>query len=223
MEGIKSITEFINSDYTVDTIYCADDLLPKLPKLYQNLKVFKVTAADLHKISALQTPQGVIAIVKIPLQQPSQIFLSLNEMHLVLDGVQDPGNLGTIIRTAEWFGFKHIICSEDTVEMYNPKVVQATMGSLARMKIIYTALKPLLESSDLPVFGAVLNGENIYNTNWPKSGFMIFGSEGNGISQEVKLLITKPLTIPGAGLAESLNVAISVAVCCSEIKRNSFK
>jgi TrmH family RNA methyltransferase len=142
---------------------------------------------------------------------------------LVLDGIQDPGNLGTIIRTADWFGFKHIICSENTVEAYNPKVVQASMGSLSRVKIHYQSLIDLLKSSSLPKFGALLQGNNLFKTTWPKAGFLILGSEGHGISEEILPIITHPVTIPGSGNTESLNVAISAAICMAELQRNILK
>jgi TrmH family RNA methyltransferase len=131
--------------------------------------------------------------------------------------------LGTIIRTADWFNFRHILCSIDCVDIYNPKVVQATMGSLARVNIVYTDLAPILKQTQLPVYGTLLNGENIFNTNFEPKGYLIFGNEGNGISEEIISLITKSITIPGGKNTESLNVAISAAICCAEIKRNILK
>jgi TrmH family RNA methyltransferase len=141
----------------------------------------------------------------------------------VLDGVQDPGNLGTIIRTADWFGITNIICSEDTVDAYNPKVVQATMGSLARVNVTYNNLAGLISAAKLPVFGTLLNGENIYSTNFGTEGLIIMGNEGNGIRPDIQALVTKAITIPRIGKAESLNVAIATAICCSELTAKSFK
>ena len=222
VEGLKAISEFLNSNYTLHSIYCVEDIIPKLPKLSHNQKVFEVSEQELAKISALQTPQGILALVIIPIQ-PKYSASELKDITIVLDGIQDPGNLGTIIRTADWFGFKNIICSENTVDIYNPKVVQATMGSLARMNISYHLLVDILKSSTLPRYGALLNGENVFNMNWPKEGFLIFGSEGKGISEEILPLITVPITIPGYGQTESLNVAISAAIICTEIRRNLLK
>jgi TrmH family RNA methyltransferase len=219
VEGFKSITEFINSNYVVHSIYCLKDMISNLPKSIQKQKIFEVNLSELEKISTLQTPQGILAILEIPHLQISK----LKDIIIVLDGVQDPGNMGTIIRTADWFGFREIICSENTVDIYNPKVIQATMGSLARVNISYQPLIDVLKRSTLPKYGTLLNGENVFNINWPKEGFLIFGSEGKGISPDILDLITHPVTIPGSGQTESLNVAISAAICCAEIKRNTLK
>lgn len=154
---------------------------------------------------------------------PSKKEVDLNALQnafsLVLDDVQDPGNLGTIIRTADWFGIKTIICSENTVEAYNPKTVQSTMGSLCRVNIIYTSLAPFLKNIKLPIYGALLDGENIYQTNWGNEGLILLGNEGHGIGKELIEQITVPVTIPRFGAAESLNVAVSAAIFCSEISR----
>ncbi len=136
-----------------------------------------------------------------------------------MDDVQDPGNLGTIIRTADWFGIKNIICSENTVEAYNPKTVQATMGSLCRVNVVYTSLNRFLTDVKLPIYGALLNGKNIYQTNWGKEGLILLGNEGHGIGKELIEKINVPVTIPRFGEAESLNVAVSAAIFCSEISR----
>ncbi len=222
VEGLKSIIEFLNSSYALHTIYATSDILPKLANLSHKQKVFAVSENDLIKISTLKQPQGVVAIFEIP-KNVSFNHQDIDEMTIVLDGIQDPGNLGTIIRTADWFGFKRIICSENTVEAYNPKVVQATMGSLSRVEIHYQSLRDLLISSSLPKFGTLLNGNNLFKTTWPKAGFLILGSEGNGISDEILQIITHPVTIPGSGNTESLNVAISAAICMAELQRNILK
>jgi TrmH family RNA methyltransferase len=222
VEGMKSITEFLNSQYSVQSIYCLAAHIPKLPKLSQKQKVFEVSEQDLTKISTLKTPQEALAILEIPKEDDFTRLKAKQELVFVLDGVQDPGNLGTIIRTLDWFGFDKIICSPDTVEVYNPKVVQATMGSLARVKVAYADLKELLSEEKLPIYGTLLAGKNIFEVKWPSSGYVILGSEGNGISKEIKALVTEAVTIPGAGHTESLNVAISAAICCTEIKRINY-
>ncbi len=219
---MKSITEFLNSQYNVQSIYCLDAHVSKLPKLSQKQKVFEVSDQDLTKISTLKTPQEALAILEIPKQDSFKQYKADNELAFVLDGIQDPGNLGTIIRTLDWFGFDKIICSTDTVEVYNPKVVQATMGSLARVKVVYTDLKELLSTDISPIYGTLLDGKNIFEVKWPSSGYIVLGSEGNGISKEIKALVTEAVTIPGAGNTESLNVAISAAICCTEIKRINY-
>lgn len=191
-------------------------------KVSGNIKFQEVSEAELGKISSLNTPQEVIALVEIPGRGELQLpFLS--GFTLILDGIQDPGNLGTIIRTADWFGISTIICSEDTVDVYNPKVVQASMGSLSRINVWYTDLLLLLPQIKQPVFGAVLNGENIYQTDFGTAGFILLGNEGNGIRPEIQQLIGRKITIPQSGKAESLNVAIAAAVFCNEISRNRLK
>lgn len=223
VEGLKSVSEFINSAYRVDAIYYTPAIAPKLLKLLHKINSVEISLTILEKISSLKTPQDVIAVVKIP-QWPVLNKQALDQkFSLVLDGIQDPGNMGTIIRTADWFGFDNIICSEDCVEVYNPKVVQATMGSLSRINVHYTDIKGVIKSSGLPVYGALLDGENIYGTNFGEEGLVVMGNEGNGLSAEVKALVSKAITIPRAGDAESLNVAIATAIFCSEIKRNKLK
>ncbi|WP_029283415.1 RNA methyltransferase [Pedobacter sp. R20-19] len=219
VEGIKSIREFISSDYRIDTIYYDKEQYQHLPKLPANINLFEVNNAELSKISTLQTPQGFLALVKIPETKNIAKKDLKNKFTLVLDGVQDPGNMGTIIRTADWFGFENIICSIDTVEAYNPKTVQATMGSLARIKIFYEDLPAFLTQIDIPVFGALLDGNSIYETKWGEEGLVVLGNEGKGITAAVIKKINHPVTIPRIGAAESLNVAVSAAIFCTEIVR----
>jgi TrmH family RNA methyltransferase len=223
VEGYKSVSEFINSAYQIEAIYYTPAIAPKLLKLSQKMNFQEISSNILEKISSLKTPADVIAVVKIP-NWPVLNYTALNKkFSIVLDGVQDPGNMGTIIRTADWFGIEHIICSEDSVEVYNPKVVQATMGSLSRLNVHYTDVAAFLVTSKLPVFGALLDGENIYTTNFGNEGLVVMGNEGNGLRPDVQQLVSKAVTIPRAGKAESLNVAIATAIFCSEINRNKLK
>ena len=223
VEGYKSVTEFMNSAYQVDIIFHTPAIAPKMLNLSRKINFQEISFNELEKISSLKTPQEVISLVKIPIW-PVLNYNSLKQkFSLVLDNVQDPGNMGTIIRTADWFGISDIICSEDTVDVYNPKVVQATMGSLARVNIHYVDLLQALPKIELPIFGAMLNGQNMYNTDFGGEGLLVMGNEGNGISAGIEGLITTAVTIPRAGNAESLNVAIATAILCSEIKRNSMK
>lgn len=222
VEGFKAISEFLNSDFVINAVYCTPDMSAKMANLSNKQKVCEVTINELQKISALQTPQGILALIEIPKSSKTSAK-DIEEIALVLDGVQDPGNLGTIIRTADWFGIKHLICSEDCVEVYNPKVVQATMGSLTRVKVTYQSLPELLSQSELPIYGTLLKGDNIFNAAWSTKGFLVLGSEGKGISEEILALITHPLTIPGGKNTESLNVAIAGAICCAEMSRNKLK
>ena len=220
IEGIKSIVEFLNSDYQLHSIYYTAQNFPALPKVKTNINLFEVTETELQKISTLQTPQGILALVHIPPKQVVNFNALKNSFSLVLDDVQDPGNFGTIIRTADWFGIKNVICSENTVEAYNPKTVQSTMGSLCRVNVVYTPLLPFLAAANLPIFGALLNGDNMYQTKWGNEGLILLGNEGHGISDLLLEKINIPVTIPRFGEAESLNVAVSAAIFCSEISRN---
>jgi TrmH family RNA methyltransferase len=222
VEGIKSITEFVNSDYIIETLYHTPAFDPKMLNLSQKINCEQVSATDFAKFSSLTTPQEVIALIKIPAWPALATKTLQQSFSIVLDGIQDPGNLGTIIRTADWFGIRNIICSEDTVDAYNAKVVQATMGSLARIQVHYVNLPDLLTNINIPVFGALLDGANIYTTNFGQQGLIVLGNEGNGIRRDIQALIQHPVTIPLLGKAESLNVAIANAVFCSEISRGRY-
>ncbi len=223
VEGGKSIIEFTNSPYQIETVYHTPAFDSKVLKLSQKINLCEISVNDLEKISSLKTPQEVIARIKIPdwpLLTPAELQ---GQFSLVLDGVQDPGNLGTIIRIADWFGIGNIICSEDTVDTYNPKVVQASMGSLARVKVQQVNLSEYLPQIKLPIFGALLNGSNIYDTDFGREGLIVMGNEGNGIRPEIEKLVGQSVTIPRLGKAESLNVSIASALFCAEITRNTKK
>jgi TrmH family RNA methyltransferase len=221
VEGLKSIQEFINSEYVVDSVYCTENLMPKLDNLSRKIKPVGITESELSRISTLSTPQAILAVVQIPQQTDLNIKKLDGSFILALDGVQDPGNLGTIIRTADWFGLNTILCSKDTAEVYNPKVVQASMGSLSRVNIIYTDLGDVFSKINIPVYGAVLNGKSIYETDFGQEGIILLGNEGNGISEDLIEKINYPITIPRYGKAESLNVAISASIFCSELRRKT--
>jgi TrmH family RNA methyltransferase len=223
VEGNKSVTEFANSPYQIEAIYHTTAIDPKLLKLSGKINFSEISLNDLEKISSLKSPQEVIALVKIPALPILNAAALKGKFAIALDGIQDPGNMGTIIRTADWFGIQHIICSADTVDVYNAKVVQATMGSLAHISIYYVELTEFLESINIPLFGALLDGSNIYKTDFGTEGLVIMGNEGNGLRPEIVKLVQKAVTIPRGGNAESLNVGIATAIFCSEIKRNSYK
>ncbi|MGY3055199.1 TrmH family RNA methyltransferase [Pedobacter sp. UYEF25] len=219
VEGQKSVQSFINSSYQIETIYHLAEKTAFISQLPANINLFALNNVELGKISALQNPQDVLALVKIPETVSPSYSQFKQKFTLVLDGLQDPGNLGTIIRTADWFGIKNIVCSIDTVEAYNPKTVQATMGSLASTNIYYTDLADFLTDTGIPIFGALLEGRSIYKTAFGAEGFIVLGNEGNGISREIIKKIANKVTIPRVGKAESLNVAISAAIFCAEISR----
>ena len=181
----------------------------------------EVSEEELRKLSFLQHPQQVLAVFAIP--HPTAERLSAEKLYLALDGIQDPGNLGTIIRIADWFGIDTIFCSYDTADAWNPKVVQATMGSISRVNIVYTSLQQIIAESSMPVYGTLLDGQNIYAQDLSKGGIIVMGNEGNGISESIRALISHRLFIPsypaGSDTAESLNVAIATAITCAEFRR----
>ena len=181
------------------------------------------TPEDLQRASLLKTPQDVIAVFE-QRNEVTDTCVIERELCLALDDVQDPGNLGTIIRIADWFGIEHIFCSLGTADVYNPKVVQATMGALARVHVHYLSLTELIESlNEVPVYGTFLDGTNIYRQSLSETGLIVMGNEGNGISSDVRKLINRKLYIPnfpaGRSTSESLNVAVATAITCAEFRR----
>ncbi|WP_394906824.1 TrmH family RNA methyltransferase [uncultured Mesonia sp.] len=213
-EGIKVIKELLNSNYELELLYSTTDVF-----YVPTEKLQLITEADLKKISKLATPQIALALFKIP--EKSETMKAVN-FAVALDGIRDPGNLGTIIRLCDWFGVKQILCSNDTVDCYNEKVVQATMGSLARVNIAYTDLYETLKNTDLPLLGTFMDGENVYKTQLPSSGIIILGNEANGISPTIESLASQKISIPQFGenqSTESLNVATATAILLSEWRR----
>ena len=181
--------------------------------------------SDIRKVSFLKTPQDVLAVFRKP-QHSLDDANPESQLILALDGIQDPGNLGTIVRLADWFGIENIICSPDTADIYSPKAIQATMGALAHVKIHYANLTDYLEKhKDTPVYGTFLEGENIYKKQLSKNGIIVMGNEGNGIRPETDHLINEKLYIPpyppGHETTESLNVAVATAIICAEFRRLS--
>jgi TrmH family RNA methyltransferase len=213
-EGVKLVEEFVNSDYTIHNIYATDDYSGEIA--LSELTI--VSKKELNKLSNLHTANTILGVFTIPMTQ-SQIDSGLQ---VVLDGVKDPGNLGTIIRLCDWFGVRKLICSLDTVDCYNPKVVQASMGSLSRVLIEYVAVVPFLEQTKLPVYCSLLEGENVYHTALASDAIIVMGNEANGIRKEILNIPNKALTIPQFGAkkqAESLNVAMATSIFLSEFKR----
>jgi TrmH family RNA methyltransferase len=188
-------------------------------------EIIEADRDSIQKASLLQNPQEALAIVKQPAIEQPELNLN-NELCLALDFIQDPGNLGTILRIADWFGINTVICSENTVDVYNPKVVQASMGAIFRIKTLYTNLESfLLETAQdrIPVYGTFMDGNNIYTEQLSKNGIIVLGNEGNGISDQISKLVTHRIAIPtfstNTNKAESLNVAIATSICCSEFRR----
>ena len=207
------VDELLGSAWEVHKIWATADYSPEHPLLE------RIKLAELERITHLKTPNKVLAVVKLP-EFSFQHSNFEQGYSLVLDGVSDPGNLGTIIRTADWFGIENIICSDDAVDVFNPKVVQSTMGSLFRMKITYTSLPLFFETAPkIPVAGMLLSGENIFETTLSAPAFIVLGSESHGISKEVLSCVNHSLTIPGKGRAESLNVAVAAGIVCAELSK----
>ncbi len=233
-EGPKVVGDLLRAGFLPQSIFTTAELTNIQQNGIEVKNISSVTQSiteeELRKISFLQHPQQVLTVFQIPSENtPSKSAFSTqklsfaNHLSLALDGVQDPGNVGTIIRIADWFGIETIYCSLDTADVYSPKVVQATMGSLAHVQIIYCDLVELLSKADCPVYGTLLDGEDIYSQNLTPNGIIVMGNEGNGISESVRPLVTNRLLIPNfhknAETAESLNVAIATAITCSEFKR----
>ena len=213
-EGIKVIQELLNSNFTLHHLYVTNAVFEGVPQQ----KTSVLSEAEFKKISALSTPNNCLALFEIPTEQK----LSKEGLIVVLDDIRDPGNLGTILRLCDWFGIKDVICSEETVDVYNPKVVQATMGSITRVNVVYTDLEAFLKTTQLPIFGTFMDGENIYQKELPKTGVIVMGNEANGISAGVEQLCTQRIAIPRFGdlqQTESLNVATATAIILSEFRR----
>lgn len=210
-EGEKLVNELLQSNHVVKKIFATKDWHSKTP--FHNIQI--VEDFELEKISAQSTPQRVLAIVeqKKIIQAPNVQGCVI----LALDGIQDPGNLGTIIRIADWFGVTNIVASEDTVELYNPKVIQSTMGSFIRVNTWYGNLETFLQSANVPVFGALLSGENIYATNKISEGILVIGNESKGIRSNMLPYIRHAITIPKRGGAESLNAAVAAGIILSHL------
>lgn len=230
IKWVRSLQQKKNRDaegvFVAEGQKCVNDLLSAF-ELVLLATPDNATPTEIEQMSSLRTPQGVIAVFRKPI--PDTQYLS-SDLMLALDGVQDPGNLGTIIRTCDWFGVHDILCSRDTADCYNPKVVQATMGALARVRLHYVDLPEVLtelRQQGIPLYGTLLDGRNIYDTNAipnKYTGVIIMGNEGKGISEAVRSLITHPLRIPSyppdAPTSESLNVGIATAITLAEFRRN---
>lgn len=214
-EGKKVIQELIDANFSLEHLFVTKE------NLFDSKYNFElISDNDLKKISALTTANDCLAVFKIKEVNSH----SSSGLELALDNIKDPGNMGTIIRLCDWFGISKIVCTEETVDIYNPKVVQATMGSLARVEVLYTNLANYLKTTDLEIFGTFMEGTNIYKTELPSKGIIVMGNEANGISTEIENLVTQKISIPRFGSlqqTESLNVATATAVILSEFKRNS--
>ena len=226
VEGNKMVEEALRSEYQIETLVCTAQFADQHPEIRSKAKEIIIADKDLiQKASLLQNPQEALAIVIQPELNTPEMNLN-TELCLALDFIQDPGNLGTILRIADWFGINTVICSENTVDVFNPKVVQASMGAIFRIKTSYTNLESFLleaSKSQIPVYGTFMDGNNIYTESLTKNGIIVFGNEGNGISDQIAQLVNRRIAIPtfstNPNKAESLNVAIAASICCSEFRR----
>ncbi len=224
VEGTKNTLDFLASQFKPIELFATDNWIDENKNHLDTVVVTAVGNKELKKISALTNPSEVCAIFNLPSEKLSTTP-QRDTYSLVLDDIHDPGNLGTIIRTADWFGITTIYCSLNTVDAFNPKVVQASMGSLSRVRLVYTDLKELLVNipNDLPVFGALLDGKPINEVDPPKKGLIIIGSEAHGISKDIIPIITDKITIPllnsdKVNHPESLNASVACAIICYALK-----
>ncbi|GDX52055.1 RNA methyltransferase [Bacteroidota bacterium] len=224
-EGEKVVSEILPSSFTVDKILFTDKLKDKgmiMGKIAQEHMVV-VEEYEMKKISELQNPPTVLALVHIP-EYKIDISQLTKGLHLVLDGIQDPGNMGTIIRIADWFGIENIFCSINCVDAYNPKVIQASMGSIVRVKVFEKNIVEVLTESQLPKIITTMESETtIYKNDFSENAMIVIGSEGKGVSEEVKMLCTNQISIPKFGKAESLNAAVATGIICAALSEKRFR
>ncbi len=229
IEGNKMVKEFLFAGFGIQLILASKAWIAENPHIPPSVELVETDALRLKKVSFLKTSTNVLALVKIPETRLCIDELSFG-LSLVLDDIQNPGNLGTIIRIADWFGIKSVICSPQTVDVYNPKVLQASMGSILRVKVVYTPLDSLFEDNlkklKIPIFGTFMDGNNIYKTDLPQRGMIVIGNEGRGISPAWRKYITEKIAIPRfpqeRSDAESLNAAMATAIVCAEFRRNAL-
>lgn len=215
-EGVKVIQELLQSNIVLDHLFVTESIFDIVPTAKKTL----IKEADMKRMSALSTPSSCLAVFHIPASKP----IDSKGLIVALDDIRDPGNLGTIIRLCDWFGIAQLLCSKETVDLYNPKVIQATMGSVSRVQVNYVDLEAFISETTLPVFGTFMDGKNIYKENLPSEGILVFGNEANGISSALEKKIKNRVAIPRFGnlqQTESLNVATATAIFLSEFRRNS--
>nr|WP_319999063.1 RNA methyltransferase [uncultured Draconibacterium sp.] len=226
IEGDKMVKEALDSDLKIKLLIVTDQFTTRFPITQSAAeRIIETDAKEIKKVSLLQHPQNSLAVCEIPKKQ--DFPKSLPEgLSIYLDGIQDPGNMGTIVRICDWYGIQHVFCSPDSVDLYNPKVIQASMGSFNRIHLHecdFETLAYLAQKSEAPLFGTFMNGDNVYQKQLPKQAVLVMGNEGNGIRPAVEKLIPNKLSIPNFSMnkikAESLNVSVATAILCSEFKR----
>lgn len=224
-EGIKTVSDLYNSNYECIRILISNKFNEKEFLSFEPQFVEDVAFEDIKRISSFKNPQPVLGIFKIPELSFEQEKVE-SGLTILLEDIQDPGNLGTIIRIANWYGIENIICTPNSVDIYNPKVVQASMGSLTKVNVFYEPLQPIVLSTKLPVYGTFMNGTNIYEGNLNEKSFILLGNEGKGISEELEKLVTNRITVPSfsttKNTTDSLNISVAAGIICSEFKRSVY-
>jgi TrmH family RNA methyltransferase len=213
VEGEKSVMELCKSDYNIDVILVTSALFPKFKNELISFNVLIINEKDMQSISNLETSPGIIAVSNFK-ETDTQQWTGKQKFTLMLDGISDPGNLGTIIRIADWYGIETILCSPDCVDLYNPKTIASSMGSFTRVNVIYTELEKLLNEKKVNSFACVMQGKSIQDFKNIKEGIIIIGNEARGISPALIKMADNQVTIPRVGKAESLNAAIATALVC---------
>ena len=229
IEGEKLVQELFLSDMKVDTLIACPSWIERNRQKAQSYNTIEVNEIEMGRVSNFKSLPEVIALAQIPVKEHSPEEIK-NELSIVLNGIQDPGNLGTILRLSEWFGVRHVFCDHDCANIFNPKSVQASMGAIFRVNVFYLNLVefiPRFVDQDFPCYGAFLEGENIYRTELRTKGFIVMGNEGNGISPEIERFVTRKITIPSFAHSpystESLNVGVATGIILSEFKRIEYK
>lgn len=218
VQGAKAVNEVLASDYTVELLVGTASFLQGASQARKAKEVSEATESELTALGSVETNSSALAVVRM--KPPSRPVIPKDNFTLVLDDIRDPGNLGTIIRTADWYGIATILASDETADWYNPKVINATMGSFLRVEVHYGSLDEWLAAADLPVYGTFLDGQDVHTINFGKGGLIVIGNESRGISPEVEKRVTQRITIPRIGKAESLNASVATAIVLDNLRRS---
>jgi TrmH family RNA methyltransferase len=220
VEGAKSVLELMDSDFEIELLLCTSKFFVENEKKFKKISVDQISQPELEKISTLQSNDSAVAIAKMRTNE--HLTATNDEFVLVLDDIRDPGNLGTILRIADWYGIKKIICSDTTVDFYNPKVIAASMGSFTRIQAYYTNLQTYFQqisNQQAAIIGTFLNHQNLHQFSFPQAGYIVLGNESNGIGETIEKFVTDKVTIPRFGQAESLNVGIATAIVLDNLMK----
>lgn len=219
VQGAKAVSEVLNSDYHVELLCATEPFIQSTKRATRALELVITSENELSSLGSVETNNAALAVVRM--KPPGQTPVLAGQFGLVLDDIRDPGNLGTIIRTADWYGISTIVASEHTTDWYSPKVINATMGSFLRVNIYYTSLPAWLKKSTLPVWGTFLDGDDVHNVNFGSEGWIVIGNESKGISDEVAACVRHRITIPRVGNAESLNASVAAAIVLDTLRLRS--